>query len=185
MNTQDDFIGAVYSGDVLLAEKLLKEGAKIGQDEILHCAAREGNVEMLSFLLKNGGLEFIDQFDSLSFTPLTCAASEGHLEAMKLLINSGANVNAVNVREIGNTALREVVGDGNIEVIETLLRAGADPHIPGWMQMTAVDKAKSQWENVKSERGQKVLELLRLKHTEADKILNKFPSRLLKKSRED
>jgi hypothetical protein len=175
MSTQDDFIGAVYSGDILLAERLLKGGAKVGQDEILHCAAREGNVQMLSFLLKNGGLQFIDQFDSLSFTPLTCAASEGHLKAINLLIESGANVNAVNVREIGNTALREVVGDGNIEVIETLLRAGADPHIPGWMQMTAVDVAKSQWENVKSERGQRVLETLRLKHTEADKILNKFP----------
>jgi len=181
MNTQDEFIGAVYSGNIPLAEKLLKEGANIGQDEILHSAAREGNVEMLAFLLKNGGLEFIDQFDSLAFTPLTCAASEGQLGAMKLLIDSGANVNAVNVREIGNTALREVVGDGNIEVIETLLRAGADPHIPGWMQMTAVDKAKSQWENVKSERGQKILELLRVKHTEADKILSKFPRGKFKK----
>jgi ankyrin repeat protein len=181
MNTQDEFIGAVYSGDVVLAERLLKDGACIGQDEILHCAAQRGNVEMLDFLLKSGGAEFIDQFDSMSLTPLTWAAKEKKISAMKLLIDAGANVNAVDERRIGNTALREVVGDGDVEVIEILLRAGADPHIPGWMQMTAVDKAKSQWENVKSERGQKVLELLRLKHTEADKILNKFPRRKSKK----
>jgi ankyrin repeat protein len=181
MNTQDDFIGAVYEGNIAQAKKLLKEGAKVGQDEILHIAARKGNVDMLAFLLKNGGLEFIDQFDSLAFTPLTCAASEGHLGTMELLIESGANVNAVNVCKIGNTALREVVGDGNIEVIETLLRAGADPYIPGWMQMSAIDKAKSQWENVKSERGQKILELLGTKHTEADRILSKFPQGKSKK----
>ena len=173
VNTQDDFIGAVYSGDIVQAEKLLKEGANVGQDEILHCAARQGNVDMLTFLLKNGGLKFIDHFDELAFTPLTYAAKEGNIQTMKLLIESGANVNAVNEHAIGNTALREVVGDGNIEVIEILLRAGADPHVPGWMQMTAMDKAKSQWENVKSEHGDKILRLLGLKHAEADKILSK------------
>jgi ankyrin repeat protein len=173
MDIQAEFIGAVYSGNVAYARELLGKGAQIGQDEILHCAAERGDVEMLKFLLESGGMAFIDQFDSLAFTPLTYAAIEGHLPAMKLLLEAGANVNAVDCKSIGNTALREVVGDGNLEVIEVLLRAGADPHIPGWMQMTALDTAKNQWENVKSERGQKVLELLRSKHTEAEKILSK------------
>jgi hypothetical protein len=57
MNTWDDFIGAVYGGDLAQAEKLLQEGAKIGQDEILHCAAQRGDIGMLDFLLKNGGAD--------------------------------------------------------------------------------------------------------------------------------
>jgi len=181
MNTQDEFIGAVYSGNVAYAEELLRMGAQIGQDEILHCAAQRGNVDMLSLLLKSGGVEFIDQFDSMALTPLAWAAKEGHIPAMKLLLQAGAQVNAVNAKEIGNTALREVVGDGNIEVIELLLSAGADPNIPGWMQLTAVDKAKSQWENNKSERGRKILDLLRSRHSQAEKILFKSKSGKSKK----
>lgn len=173
MNTQYDFIGAVYGGDIPQAEKLLKEGAKIGQDEILHCAAQRGDIGMLDFLLKNGGAEFIDQFDSMSLTPLAWAAKEKKILAMKLLIDAGADVNAVNEPRIGNTALREVVGDGDVEVIKTLLQAGADPNIPGWMQLTAIHKAEEQWGNEKSERGREILELLKLRHSEADKILAK------------
>jgi len=173
MNIQDEFIGAVYSGNLAYVEELLGKGAQIGQDEILHCAAQRGNIDMLSLLLKSGGIEFIDQFDSLSLTPLAWAAKEGHIPAMKLLLQAGAQVNAVNVKEIGNTALREVVGDGNVEVIELLLAAGADPNIPGWMQMTAIDRANSQWENGKSERGRNILDLLRARQNRAEKILSK------------
>ena len=173
MDAQGEFIGAVYSGNIAYASELLQKGAKIGEDEILHTAAQSGNVEMLKLLLKSGGLEFIDQFDDLAITPLTWAAKNGHIAAMKLLLEAGAQVNAVNVSRIGNTALREVVGDGNIEVIELLLKSGADPNIPGWMQMTAIDKAKSQWSNGKSERGNKILSLLNSRMIEAEKILSR------------
>ena len=177
MNIQDEFIGAVYSGNVTYAEELLGQGARIGQDEILHSAAQRGNVDMLTLLLKSGGMEFIDQFDVMSLTPLAWAAKEGHIPAMKLLLQAGANVNAVNPKQIGNTALREVVGEGNIEVIELLLGAGADPNIPGWMQMTAIDKAKSQWENGEISHGRKILDLLNSRQIQAEKILSQAKAR--------
>ena len=173
MNLQDELLGAVYGGNVAYAEELLGKGAKIGEDEILHCAAQRGNVEMLSFLLKSGDIDFIDQFDSLALTPLAWAAKNGDILSMKLLLEAGANVNAVDTRNIGNTALREVIGDGNIEVIELLLKAGADPDIPGWMQVSARNAAKSQWENGKSERNRKILEMLNARHAETEKILSK------------
>jgi ankyrin repeat protein len=173
MEPQDEFIGAVFSGNIALADELLGKGAKIGQDEILHLAAQQGNLEILRFLLKSGGTEFINQFDSLALTPLAWAAKNGDILSMKLLLEAGAQVNAVDVKNIGNTALREVIVDGNIQVIELLLSAGADPDIPGWMQMTARDNAKIQWENGKSERNRIILEMLNFRHTEAEKILSK------------
>jgi ankyrin repeat protein len=172
MSTQEDFFDAVFSDNTALAKELHKKGARVGEDEILHCAAQSGKVEMLSLLLQIGGKEFIDQFDSLSFTPLTWAAKRGHVAAVKLLLQAGANINAVDTENIGNSALREVVGDGNLEIIELLLNSGADPHLPGWMQMTAVDKARIQWQNSKSPRGRKILELLNSRQTKAEKILS-------------
>jgi len=177
MNTQEEFIEAVFAGNIARTEELLKMGGRIGQDEILHCAVQSGNLEMLKFLLKSGGMEFIDQFDSLSFTPLTWAAKKGHIATIKLLLEAGASINAVDTRNIGNSTLREVIGDGNIEVIQLLIDAGADPHLPGWMQMTAIDKANSQWSNCESPLGRKVLALFKARETKAEKILSRAKAR--------
>jgi len=181
MDIQNEFIGAVYSGNLAEITALIKRGAKIGEDEILHTAAQTGNSEVLKLLLESGGREFIDQFDDLAMTPLTWAAKKGHISSMKVLLEAGAQVNAVETRRIGNTALREVVGDGNLEVIELLLRAGADPNIPGWMQMTAKDKAESQWDEGKFERNRKILDLLNARLREAEKILSQPKSKKSKK----
>ena len=177
MSTQEEFIGAVSSGNTAYAQELLKMGAQIGQDEILHSAAQSGDVEMLELLLASAGMEFIDQFDCLSFTPLTWAAKKGHIAAVKFLIQAGANLNAVDTPHIGNSTLREIVEDGKIEVIEILLEAGADPHLPGWMQMTALDKARTQWNNGKSQHAREVLDLLNSKQTQVDKILSRAKAR--------
>ncbi len=170
-------MGVVFTGDVARARELLNAGAKIGEDEVLHSAAQSGNLQMLELLLESGGIEFIDQFDSLSFTPLTYAAREGHVAVVKRLLQAGANVNAVDTQRIGNSTLREVVGDGNLEIIQILLDAGADPHLPGWMQATAIDIAKSQWGNSESSHGRKVLDLLNSRQIQADKILARAKAR--------
>jgi ankyrin repeat protein len=42
---------------------------------------------------------------------------------------------------IGNTPLGEVAGNCSLEVARLLVEAGADPSIPGWMQVSALDRS--------------------------------------------
>jgi ankyrin repeat protein len=68
----------------------------------------------------------------------------GNVDVLQLLLASGANVNAHDERVIGNTPLREVADNCSFEVAKILIDAGADPTIPGWMQITALHKARER-----------------------------------------
>ena len=122
--------------------------------ERLHGAAQSGNVEEVRRLLKNGYQP--SEFDDLGKTPLHYAAECGHLDVLKALIASGADVNAHDERVIGNTPLREVADNCSYEVAKVLIDAGADPTIPGWMQITALHKARER----RRPEGLRVRELL-------------------------
>ncbi len=122
----------------------LEERFEIGQ---LHQAAADGNVEELKRLLQTDHVQFLNVFDELSLTPLMRAAMGDHLFAVELLIAAGADVNAHDNPRIGNTAINEVAGDGSFAIIETLLNAGADPTIRGWMNLNALDRARSRSRN--------------------------------------
>lgn len=124
------------------------------EQEQLHFAAQDGDVQAVERLLSEGCQP--DEYDELGNTPLHYAAKGNHLEVMKLLIDSGANVNAHDERVIGNTPLREVAGSCSYEVAKLLIDSGADPTIPGWMQLTALDKARER----KRPEGLRVRELL-------------------------
>jgi ankyrin repeat protein len=124
------------------------------EQERLHRAAQSGDIEQCKRLLDEGHQP--DAFDDLGMTPLHYAAQRNHLEVMKLLIDSGAGVNAHDERVIGNTALREVAGSCSFEVAKLLVESGADPTIPGWMQLTALDKAQER----KRPEGLRVFQLL-------------------------
>lgn len=119
----------------------LEERFELGR---LHQAAADGNTLEISQLLQTDHLKLINVFDELSLTPLMHAAMGGHVEAVKLLLAAGADVNAHDSRRIGNTAINEVAGDGCFEMIEVLLEAGADPTIRGWMNLNALDRARSR-----------------------------------------
>ena len=112
--------------------------------EQLHFAAQHGDVAEVERLLKAGYQPNV--FDDLSRTPLHYAAERGHLQVMEVLIASGADVNAHDERTIGNTPLREVAGHCSYEVAKILIDASADPMIPGWMQITALHKARERTE---------------------------------------
>lgn len=122
--------------------------------ERLHSAAQHGDVEEVRRLLEQGYQ--LNLFDDLGKTPLHYAAMGGHLDVLNVLLAAGADVNAHDERVIGNTPLREVADTCSFEVAKILVDAGADPAIPGWMQLTALHKAR---ERVRPE-GRRVCELL-------------------------
>jgi ankyrin repeat protein len=125
-----------YAEEYSLEEKFEREQ--------LHRAAIDGNIEELDQLLKSGQLKMLNAFDDMGFTPLMRAATSGHIDAVKFLLAAGADVNAYEKSRVGNTAINEVAGDGSFEMIEILLEAGADPNIRGWMQLNALDLARSR-----------------------------------------
>jgi len=122
--------------------------------EQLHLAAQDGDVEAVTGLLNDGHQPNV--FDELGKTPLHYAAEGAHLDVMRLLLASGADVNAHDERVIGNTALGEVASNCSFEVAKLLIDAGADPTIPGWMLLTALDKAQER----KKPEGLRVFQLL-------------------------
>ena len=72
------------------------------------------------------------------------------------LIDAGADVNAVDDSSAGDPALKVAVAEHGLDMIRLLLDAGANPYIPGWMQATAVDKARSRQDPL----GPKILVML-------------------------
>jgi ankyrin repeat protein len=118
--------------------KDLKDEAR----EALHVAAQRGAVEIVAALIGSGA--DVNQFDDLGHTPLHYAAAHEHLDVAQLLLASGANVNARQLETIGNTPLRHVADRCSLAMATLLVQAGADPTIPGWMSITALDKASAR-----------------------------------------
>lgn len=112
------------------------------EKERLHFSAQDGDLDEVKKLLGQG--YSVNIFDETAYTPLHYAAMKGHAEVMKFLINAGADVNIYDVKNIGNTVLREVAGNCSFEIAKILMDAGANPNIPGWMQITALQKANQR-----------------------------------------
>ena len=123
--------------------------------EQLHFAADKGDLDRVKELIASG--YDVNSFDDgLSLTPLHYAAKAENLEVMKYLLAVGADVNAHDEERIGETPLGEVAASCSYEVAKILTDAGANPTIPGWMQITALDRSKDR----KKEEGVRVYELL-------------------------
>lgn len=108
--------------------------------EKLHRAAEAGDLDLVRELLGQGCP--INAFDEVGNTPLHYAVLGEHVTVIDVLLRSGADVNAHDERVIGNTPLGEAVSTCSLRVARLLVEAGADPTIPGWMQLTALDRAK-------------------------------------------
>ena len=121
----------------------------------LHLAAQDGDLPRVRQLLVDGRSP--NAFDEISNTPLHYAAENGHLDIMRALLEAGADVNANEEARIGNTPLRGVAGECSLAVAALLVESGADPRIPGWMQLTALDKAAKR----QDQEGQRVYALLK------------------------
>lgn len=108
--------------------------------EQLHFAAADGDLERVRELLAAG--HDINAFDDLSKTPLHYAVENENLTVAQFLIEAGADVNANDAEKAGNTALAGVAETCSLAAARILIEAGADPTIPGWMHLTAIDRAK-------------------------------------------
>ena len=136
-------------------ESTMDDDGSVWEDPFaLHAAAQQGDAALVQELLGKGLAP--STFDDLGMTPLHYAAQEGHLPVIDLLLRAGADVDAHDERRIGNTPLGEVAGNCSYEVAERLIAAGADPTVKGWMQLSALDRARER----KRPEGGRVRELL-------------------------
>jgi ankyrin repeat protein len=125
------------------------------QKDLLHFAASDGDLDKVKDLVQKGF--DVNAFDEiLSFTPLHYAIKGRHIEVAKYLISVGADVNAHHLEKIGETPLGEVAANCSYEIAELLVKAGANPTIPGWMKITALQRASER----KKEEGKQVYKLL-------------------------
>ena len=124
------------------------------ENELLHFAAQDGDIAEVRRLVAEG--RNVNDYDDLGMTPLHYAVKEEHFEVAQFLIEHGADVNAHHEPTISNTPLAEVAETCSLRMAQLLIDAGADPTIRGWMQLTALDRAKGR----KRDDGPDVYELL-------------------------
>lgn len=122
----DDFLNAVYAGNLTMVDAMLKEGESPNKftsygNNPMTLAAYAGHADVLKLLLIRGGR--VNIRDSGEMTPLHCAAYYNHVDAGQVLLDAGAELNATN--HYGFTPLSESVANGYPEMTELLLRAGA------------------------------------------------------------
>jgi ankyrin repeat protein len=110
--------------------------------ERLHFAAQDGDLSQIKRLVAEGS--DVNAFDSLGKMALHWATKKEHLDVAAFLIERGADVNARHEPSIGDTPLGEVAGNCSFEMARLLVDTGADPSIRGWMNLNALDRARSR-----------------------------------------
>src|SRR5262249_54379975 len=127
--------------------------------EKLHRAAEAGDLTLARDLLDQGCP--VNAFDDLGKTPLHYAVLGEHFAVVDTLLRSGAAVNATEERVIGGTPLGEAASTCSLRMAQLLVEAGADPIVPGWMQLTALDRAeRRRHEEGTGSEGQAVFNVL-------------------------
>lgn len=143
-----------------LGARVAEEHPNGGLGTSVHQAAALGYTEALRELLRADGAVALSVFDDIGRTPLICAVQNGRLLEASLLLEAGADVNVHDSETMSNTALSYAVEDGNPALVELLLRYGADPTIQGWMQLSALDRARDAAAAAPLPEQSRVLELL-------------------------
>lgn len=132
-----------------VAQRLIDAGAKVGVTDkycrsALHCAVREGNVDIAHALMANEA--DVNQLDGFRCSPLITAIQNNHIEAVKTLIEHGADVNSGNYN--GRTPLMLAANRGWVDILEMLLSHGADVHVVDNAQRDALSAAVCRGELV-------------------------------------
>lgn len=106
----------------------------------IHLAAREGQNEIISFILDNTPIP-VDVKMIDGWTPLHYAVNNGYLTTAELLISKGANINAAD--RFKRTALHWAVRYNFFEIVEYLLEQGINHELIDIEERSAYDLAKS------------------------------------------
>lgn len=134
---EDDLMVAARTGNLAMAKKAVRRGSDVNRigkygDTPLHVAARSTSVEVLRFLVENGGsLEVRNDSDR---TPLAAAVANGNTAAVEYLIGAGANKGG---------ALVSLAG-ANASLIAVLARLGVDVNAPDASNSTALHQRVEQ-----------------------------------------
>ena len=138
MTKSSKLFGALRA--VALAGVLISPGLARAADaipahyqELYFDAAREGRVDLLQGMIKDG--MSIDARDGRGYTALILAAYDGHRDAVDFLIGKGADPCATDPK--GNTALMGVAFKGETDVARTLV-AHCDVNLTNKAGQTAV-----------------------------------------------
>ena len=119
----------VSLGEIEDLKKLLIAGMDINEKNVdvpyapaaIHIAVREGNAEMVEFLIKAGAdIRATDAFQGN--TPLHIASKKEHPEIVRLLVQAGANSNTENIS--GTTPLHYAALSNNLAIAKILVEEG-------------------------------------------------------------
>ena len=122
--------------------------------EKLHFAVMDESFDNVKDLVENGVP--IQNFDDCDKTPLHYAVEQENFQIAQYLIEHGADVNAQDIEKCGDTPLGNVGATCSLKMAKFLVKHGANPAAPGWMQLSAVHRAK----NRKKPEGVEVYEFL-------------------------
>ena len=133
-NTTEEIFNAVISGNLgalkdhsgHIENINLVRFKNYGKEGVLNVAAREGNLDIVQYLLARGA-NLESQHTESGSTPLIYAAANNHTQVMRYLIESGANIDATN--DHGQTALFYAVESEAFEAAELLVKHNADTTI--------------------------------------------------------
>ena len=124
----DKLIEEVRNNNFERVKELVHNGASASFKNSLSVklAAETGNIEMLQFLIDNGGNVF-DKENSEDFKDALCyACHAGHLEMVNYLIKLGVGINKL--RPVDNydlSAIEYALDIENLEIVMALKKAGA------------------------------------------------------------
>lgn len=114
-----------------------------GQTPITYAIAYN-SIDVLEFLMKNGGKNVVNDFDKDQYrNPLFLAIRSGNINVIKILLDNGADVNIQNKRGMSALHFLSVPGtlsrDTFIEILELLIYYGADMNIQDDTSKTFLD----------------------------------------------
>lgn len=118
---------ACYCGNVALAKRLLRRGAKVstcdGNSTPLIAASKLGDRALLKKILRRTNKVLLDFRASSGHTAVTAAIDAGQLRAVKLLLRKGASPNQQSMN--GMTPLHHAAKHGHTQIAKLLIRYGA------------------------------------------------------------
>lgn len=130
----DDLLNAADIGDNAVVIDGVRRGMDVDScDEaglsLLMRAAREGNLELVDFLVRNRAS--LRARTSWGDTALSLAAQKGHTDVVRRLIQGGGEVN-----QPGWSAILYAAMEGHVDTVKLLLEKGANPDSRAPSQLT-------------------------------------------------